>query len=617
MKTEQFQSSSSNLGQTILQSFNMIRGKNVSNFSLLFVDATTDKKAGEQASFFMPNIVFGRGSKCHVRYGEQYRTVSREHSSITSANNEFFLNHNPNAKNPTFVNNQPISGPHKLQNGDDIQLSNDGPKLRFFTQNQVKTSTIGFTSRIGSAIGQATKPYKRAISVLGLLLLASIGIAGFNAYQNVKLGHEVDEAKNIIAFLETENADTVTEMENLKKTGKSNSSRYKTLKAELDSKTAEIENLRNQKPEVVEKIVEKYVPAKAGGSSASQGSSKSATSGTAKASEAYNPKRNYVVGGERNISDDDNEQTKRSQDVPGRKDDLDKSGEVIDNLNLELADVNLLPKNDVLLLVCKRVEVGYDGKTEKIGASKFYQYNSDNPIDEDRSGILAATGFVTEDGDLMTSRHVVQPWRYKELIEENPLWGEINVLEANGAVVTMFFDAFSLDGKEHAFNTRNMRYDDSKDEFMELGGKFKLDLLKDLKKGTFKSKKVDNKQKLSTERFSDWAKINFQNLSNRITISRPKSKRLRTGTELHVLGFSGGDLLQTSRRRVEPAYSKTLVAQDYTFDGVINCSGQNFGPQNSGGPALLYENGKFIAIGVISSGVGTSNAIIVPIQSVR
>jgi S1-C subfamily serine protease len=180
-KTEQFKSAGSMLGRTIGQSLSMIRGKDVANYSLLFMDPTADRKRGEHQTIFMPHIVLGRSSKCHVRYSDEFRTVSREHASITIDGNRYILHHNPSASNPTYVNGSVVGSSYELQNGDEMQLSSNGPRIRF-NVSTVKTSTIGLTNRIGAAMAQAARPYKRAIAFLTILLIFLISGFGYYAY---------------------------------------------------------------------------------------------------------------------------------------------------------------------------------------------------------------------------------------------------------------------------------------------------------------------------------------------------------------------------------------------------------------------------------------------------
>ena len=593
-----------------MQSFNMIRGKDVSNFSLYFLDATSNKRAGEEQSFFMPNIVIGRGAKCHVKYGDNYSTVSREHASISSDGKSHFLNHNPSAKNPTFVNGRPIGGTHMLQSGDEIQFSHNGPKARFVSSNQVKSSTIGVTSRIGSAVGQALKPYKTAVKVLGVLLIGSLGLGAYTTYQNQNLKTEIADAKEVMSFLDEEIKGKQAALEEIKD---QNSVQARKLKNEIGSLGRQLRDVKNKPAEVVYK----YIP------------NPTSSSSTGSKSFTYNHNASEPVA---NSSSDNTKKRKKGVNNNNSQNRNDRgtagSGEgygdeyisEVDNLNLELPNINLLPKKDVFILLCKRIEVSYNGKTETIGVDKFYQFDVSNSRSEDRSSIFQGTGFATKDKELITVRHLVQPWRYPSNngAHFDNLMQELNILEANGAIISLFFDAFSEGGKEHSFNTNNMRIDDSKDEFVDTGEKYKLEFLKSLSGGgLLKSGKIDKKFKRHTERFSDWAKCSFSNMDSDIKINRPKSERLRTGTKLHVLGFSHGNQTQSSRRRVEALYSPTVVAQDYTFDGIINTSGLTFGQGNSGGPALLYENGEFIAVGIVSGGIGTSTGVIVPVQNIQ
>lgn len=585
-KTQQFQGSGSNLRSTIQQSINLIRGKDVSNYTLVFIDTTLKNAAGSHENIYMPHITLGRGQKCHVRYSEKYTTVSREHASISTDGNNFYLNHNPKAKNPTLVNGNPINMAYSLQNGDEIQLSYDGPRLRF-NASKVKTSTIGLTSRIGGAISQAVKPYKTALGILGLLLIVAFAFAGYNMYHNSQLQDQLLDNQLVIESLTNESESFNEEIKTLEKRGKANSARYNRLVRQKREQDRKISDLKRN-PEKIAHYTQSHD---------SQGNVK------------YNYNDNIPTG---NIDE--------KKEVDNGKFRGEKSDEVIDNLNLELADLNLLPKSDVVLLIGKRIEVDFQGRKEYIGVKEFYQFDQENPQFEDRDGLVYGSGFYTDKGELITARHVVQPWRFAFKYNMSDIWKELNVLETNGAELKLIFDALSPKGKDHSFDTDNIRIDDSADK-IEINAKpkkFKLKALTAINKKFKKFKKLEFKYKSPIENFSDWAKNDYDNVENsKISYSRPKSQKLRTGTDLHLLGYSDPGFLQTSRRKIEPNWTKTGVSQDYTFDGVIHTSIVGFGQGASGGPALLYEDGKFIALGIISVTIGTSNAIIVPLQNVR
>lgn len=183
-RNTEFRNAGSKLGSTIRQSLELITGRNVSNYTLLFLDPTKHHKKGESKNIVVPYIVLGRNSSCHVQYGDEYPTVSRQHASIQSDDKGCTLIHNPQATNPTYVDGKQINGYYNLETGDEIQLSQDGPRIRFIMDKTVKTSTMGFTRRMSMAIGQSLRPYKRALVIAGILLL---GVIGYSVWSTVKV----------------------------------------------------------------------------------------------------------------------------------------------------------------------------------------------------------------------------------------------------------------------------------------------------------------------------------------------------------------------------------------------------------------------------------------------
>lgn len=557
-KTEQFKSAGSNLGRTIGQSLSMITGKDIPNYSLLFLDATLSRKRGEHETIFMPHIVLGRSSRCHVRYGDDFKTVSREHASITVDGSSFVLNHNPSASNPTYVNGRAIGAAHQLQNGDEIQLSSNGPKIRF-NASTLKTSTIGLTSRIGQAMSQAVKPYKTALWVMGLLLAGAIGLAGYNMYQNTQMSKEL-----VALNLEKEKVDK--EIADLVAKGEANSVEMKKLinrKAQIVYRTQVI---REAAPGITEKI------------------------------ETSPIKKEEIVEYKPEITP---KTTNNSCDALNEK---------------EISQI--LPKNDVVVIIGKRIEVKYNGKTDEIGVKEFYAFKSPTQL-EDRSGLTVGTGFLTENGRLLTCRHVVQPWRYyKTSGEKSEFWKQLNIIETNGGDVVMHFDVLTSDGSQFmAFTSESAVSDDATDK-IEIGGKKKVKIEIFDKKSKIDIPNLDDKTKEPSNRFSDWANIPAEK-DGAIILLKDKSTQIEQGENLYILGFSQGLSLKDANRRAEASLSKTLASNSATFNGEILTSGVNFGPGNSGGPAFICVNGNFYCVGIVSATVGSSNAIVVPVGRVR
>lgn len=557
-KTEQFKSAGSNLGRTIGQSLSMITGKDIPNYSLLFLDGTLSRKRGEHETIFMPHIVLGRSSRCHVRYGDDYKTVSREHASITVDGSNFVINHNPSASNPTYVNGRAIGGAHHLQNGDEIQLSSNGPKMRF-NASTLKTSTIGLTSRIGQAMSQAVKPYKTALWIMGLLLVGAISLAGYNMYQNTQM-------KNEIIALNAEKEKVDQEIAALVAKGEENSEEMEVLKNRKAQIVYRTQVIREAAPDIVENVVQK------------------------------------------STSDlEENELEDNKTPTP--------SSNSCDALN-EKEISKILPKNDVVVIIGKRIEVSYQGKTDEIGVKEFYAFKSPTQL-EDRSGLTIGTGFLTENGRLLTCRHVVQPWRYyKTSGEKSDFWKQLNIIEANGGTVVMHFDVLTSDGSQFmAFTSTAAVISDATDK-IEIGGKKKVKIEIFGKDSKIDIPNLDDKTKEPSDRFSDWANIAAEK-DGSIILLKDKSTQIEQGENLYVLGFSQALSLKDANRRAEASISKTLVSNSATWNGEILTSGVDFGPGNSGGPAFICVNGNFYCVGIVSATVGSSNGIIVPVGRVR
>lgn len=87
-------------------------------------------RAGECQEIIVDNITLGRDSHCQVRFDESFKTVSRRHAAIVREGDTWKLVQ-ISQTNSTFLNGRPIKTEWYLQNGDEIQLSVNGPKLGF------------------------------------------------------------------------------------------------------------------------------------------------------------------------------------------------------------------------------------------------------------------------------------------------------------------------------------------------------------------------------------------------------------------------------------------------------------------------------------------------------
>lgn len=181
-------------------------------------------RAGESQEIIVDNIELGRDPHCQVRFDESFSTVSRHHAAIIKEGDNWKLVQ-ISKTNSTFLNGHPIKTEWYLQNGDEIQLSVNGPKLGFIVPTGKKSTvgSIGLTRRLSLFRQQALRPYKTAIATLSVLLVLSVGSLGTWSYMKsgeyesliADAQERLDNLKNKNAQLEKLIADAAVELTRL------------------------------------------------------------------------------------------------------------------------------------------------------------------------------------------------------------------------------------------------------------------------------------------------------------------------------------------------------------------------------------------------------------------
>jgi pSer/pThr/pTyr-binding forkhead associated (FHA) protein/V8-like Glu-specific endopeptidase len=134
-------------------------------------------KAGEVQEIIVDYVELGRNPKCQIRFGDDMPTVSRRHAAIAKENEQWIIK-NLGSVNQTIVNGRPVAKQWFLQNGDELQLSADGPKIGFIVPQNNTTASLGLSKRLSLFRKQALRPYKTAISVLSIVfVIAMAGLA--------------------------------------------------------------------------------------------------------------------------------------------------------------------------------------------------------------------------------------------------------------------------------------------------------------------------------------------------------------------------------------------------------------------------------------------------------
>ena len=172
----------------------ILSGANIPTYTLEYLTSTAKKNQGSFETIVVPYVELGRDKKCGVTFGDDTPTVSRKHAAIERKGDETFII-NLSKSNPTLVNGRPVEKKYFLNNGDEIQLSVEGPRLRY---NATKTGTakIGFTNKMNLVMQQAIKPYKTAaVSFLMIFILAMSG----SGYMIYNLAVETDLQRELLA----------------------------------------------------------------------------------------------------------------------------------------------------------------------------------------------------------------------------------------------------------------------------------------------------------------------------------------------------------------------------------------------------------------------------------
>lgn len=170
-------------------------------------------KAGESQQIIVDQIELGRDPRCQVRFDDSFETVSRRHAAIVKDGDNWKLVQ-LSQTNSTYLNGHKVEKEWYLQNGDEIQLSTNGPKLGFIVPEGKKglVSSINLTARLNLFRQQALRPYKTAITVLSCVLVLAACTGGWVIFNQSK--HIADQDQQIIVLTDknTEHQEKIDEL---------------------------------------------------------------------------------------------------------------------------------------------------------------------------------------------------------------------------------------------------------------------------------------------------------------------------------------------------------------------------------------------------------------------
>lgn len=184
-ETAKQKSATGRFTQAMLTGAKIIGGADVPAYTLTYLSNTNLHKQGDYETIVIPYIEVGRDKSCAVQFGDDTPTVSRKHAAIERQNPTTIIIKNLSQNNPTLVNSRPIKSEWYLNNGDIVQFSMEGPRLRF-NISATGTAKMGFTSKAKLVAQQAIKPYKTALGILGLIFLIAISTLTYYIFETKK-----------------------------------------------------------------------------------------------------------------------------------------------------------------------------------------------------------------------------------------------------------------------------------------------------------------------------------------------------------------------------------------------------------------------------------------------
>lgn len=219
-------------------------------------------KLGEAQEIIVDYAEIGRDKDCAVRFDESFDTVSRHHAAIVKKDDNWKLIQ-LSQTNSTFLNGHKVADEWYLQNGDEIQLSINGPKLGFIIpQTTGKNTVMNLTRRLTLFRQQALRPYRNAVIAIGVILLLVIG-GGicYGVYMKKQADKAATEAAAKQAELEQKLIETQTQLieqteQLIELTHQLDSTQQKMCEADARALKAELDAANNQKD--LSKLTGKY-----------------------------------------------------------------------------------------------------------------------------------------------------------------------------------------------------------------------------------------------------------------------------------------------------------------------------------------------------------------------
>lgn len=527
-------------------------------------------QAGEVQKIIVDQIELGRDGSCQVRFDESFETVSRKHAAIVREGENWKLIHLSHS-NPTLVNGNVINGSYYLQTGDEIQLSVGGPRLGFIIPQgrQALTSSIGLTERMNLFRKQALRPYKTALTIMGIVLI--LALAGLGTWN-----YTLDKKNEALVYVVDRQTDQMEQykyqLDSLDKERIRLEYQQKDLAAKLRNSDGDNEVLKSQLNNVREQL--SYVNSMAYKTDNEMAALKEELNANKKEL-AMNESDNEAY----NTFEEDSEEDIKEESAGASKD---------------LRDYY----DNIYTIKIDRIVVEKDGISFDPGIQL--------------SDIICGTGFMLNNGNFVTDRQNIHPWIYGDEQWKDDWRLLMAECVGAGCNVIIHYRAYSTrgTGKPLTFVNTDFKYDSS-DDVISLDIEVRKELRLLFKKNRIKpeyTKRNHVKATILAPKACHWAVIRMKGtIGEGLPYNVDAENNLSGGSEVHMVGYAGN----TNIHNPIPAHFNDRTNIDDTQYGTIILQNQVGERGYYGSPAFIKKNnGTYEVIGVMVGSVSGKDRLV-------
>lgn len=521
-------------------------------------------RAGESQEIIVDQIELGRDPHCQVRFddNEKFKTVSRRHAAIMRDGDGWKLVQ-LSSTNKTLLNGVPIEKEWFLQNGDEIQLSVNGPKLGFIIPQGDKSTTksIALSRRLSLFRQQALRPYKTAMVILAALLVAAIAAGTFFIVKgnqenkelrrmyyedSVRRAAEIDSLNVVIQKMGIDNQKFLNSLKNVKPAKQeSNRSGVDNIKIVIEETADDVA------PEIAPEPIQEVMP-------------EETPTATPEATPAEQPEAKPAEKAEATPEAKPAAVPAAVESTP-KKTGVPKS--VSDNIYYIQVVSYTIEMDDQKYTVRPGEVIGEGDEAMQVDG-------------------WVGTAFLLSDGRLVTARHCVEGWYY-DLAKGSDWLLQLNSLATEGYKISVRLGGVSPKGDKIFFTSDEMKFDRSKD-----------------KKRTFSDGTI-----LTFASQSDFDDLDYAwyktDLKGGLVFDQDLCKKLKTDTELKIYGYPHGwgtTWDNTGIKNVRPIMGKGEVAVDGLQNNIILVGSASFESGHSGSPVFYIDkDGNFTVVGIVSA----------------